>query len=98
MILFSGKPAVLPGEILWPGPAGAAAGGKRETFFRDELGAWGGGEEDPGGCCMVDEPRRGERSEREGRPVADRSRPRRAEPYLLLGPPRPPAGLWEGPG
>ena len=35
------------------------------------------------------EPWRGERSEREGRPVAA-LRPRRTEPYLLLGPPRPP--------
>ena len=43
MILFSGEPAVLPGEILWPGPAGAAAGGKRETVFPGGAGRLGRG-------------------------------------------------------
>ena len=71
-----GRPERLPAE-------------NERRFFREELGAWGGGEEDPGECFIENEPRRGERSEREGRPVAALSRPRRAEPYLLLGPPRP---------
>ena len=68
-VLLSGETAVLPGVILWSGPAGAAAGGKREDVFFWKSGAPGAGARRiPGGCFTEVEPRRGERSEREGRP------------------------------
>jgi len=53
-LLFSGEQAVRSRKILWPG---AGRGGCRwkmeDDFFREELGAWGGGEEDPGGCFIA---------------------------------------------
>ena len=67
---------------MWSRSAGAAAGSKCGVFFLEEPGAWGGGEDAFERMFVCGEPRRGERSEREGRPAAA-LRPWQASLFLL---------------